>query len=384
MYSSTPTGKASKGSVKVISSNNRLQLRFRFGAKRHYVSIGLSDTPTNRKLAEMKAREMELDMLSGHFDESLAKYKAGPSLSIDSPDITPVLTPKLSALWQQYVAAREKGKSPATIRMYGWVANHLDRCPHKHPEESQLIFDWMNGHVPADSTKRLMMHMSSCCRWARKAGLLDLADPFDGMQAEVKLKKAGTEEEEINPFTRDERNQIIAAFKANRYYSYYTPLMQFLFLTGCRPSEALALYWKHIGKSMITFEQALIYDGRGLVLKEGLKTQKARKFPINAQLQTLLEGIKPDGVKPNDLVFPSPKGKYIDWGNFTTRGWAAVLATLPDIEYRNPYQTRHTFCSLCREADIPSIQIAKWVGNSAEMIDRVYAKPTDHIQVPEL
>jgi hypothetical protein len=36
----------------------------------------------------MKAREMELDMLSGHFDESLAKYKAGPSLSTDSPDIT--------------------------------------------------------------------------------------------------------------------------------------------------------------------------------------------------------------------------------------------------------------------------------------------------------
>jgi integrase len=88
MYSSTPTGKASKGSVQVISSHDRLQLRFRFGAKRHYVSIGLSDTPTNRKLAEMKAREIELDMLSGHFDESLAKYKAGPSLSTDSPDIT--------------------------------------------------------------------------------------------------------------------------------------------------------------------------------------------------------------------------------------------------------------------------------------------------------
>jgi len=44
-----------------------------------------------------------------------------------------------------------------------------------------------------------MMHLSSCCRWARKAGLLDLADPFDRMQAQVKLKKAGTEEEEINP-----------------------------------------------------------------------------------------------------------------------------------------------------------------------------------------
>ncbi|WP_228040254.1 site-specific integrase [Nodosilinea sp. LEGE 07088] len=211
-----------------------------------------------------------------------------------------------------------------------------------------------------------------------------MADPFDGMQAQVKLKKAGTEEEDINPFTREERNRIIAAFETNPDYYYYAPLIKFLFFTGCRLSEALALYWKHIGKSIITFEQALIYDGRGLVLKDELKTQKARKFPVNAQLQELLDANRPEGAKPKDLVFPGPKGKYIDWGNFTTRGWQSVLASLPDIEYRNPYQTRHTFCSLCREADIPSIQIAKWVGDSAQMIDRVYAKPTDHIQVPEL
>nr|WP_277874291.1 site-specific integrase [Nodosilinea sp. FACHB-131] len=204
------------------------------------------------------------------------------------------------------------------------------------------------------------------------------------MSADVKVKKAGTEEEEINPFTRDERDQIIAAFKANRYYGYYAPLMQFLFFTGCRPSEAIALQWKHIGAKVITFRQAVIYDGRRLVLKEGLKTQKLRKFPVNAQLTELLESIKPASADPEALVFPSRESKFIDWHNFANRAWAKVMASLLDIEYCNPYQTRHTFCSLCREADISSIQIAKWVGNSAQMIDRVYAKPTDHIQVPEL
>jgi integrase len=92
----------------------------------------------------------------------------------------------------------------------------------------------------------------------------------------------------------------------------------------------------------------------------------------------------PTALTPEALVFPSPQHRFIDWHNFTARAWAKVLGQLPDIEYRNPYQTRHTSCSLCREADISSIQIAKWVGNSAQMIDRVYAKPTDHIQVPEL
>ncbi|MFM7450372.1 MAG: Arm DNA-binding domain-containing protein [Leptolyngbyaceae cyanobacterium] len=51
MYSKTPTGKATKGSVQIIVSNGRLQLRFRFAGKRHYISLGFSDTPEYRELA---------------------------------------------------------------------------------------------------------------------------------------------------------------------------------------------------------------------------------------------------------------------------------------------------------------------------------------------
>jgi integrase len=252
MYSKTPTGKASKGSVSIINSNGRLQLRFRHGGTRHYISLGVPDSPEGRKLAEMKAREIELDILSGNFDSTTAKYKPQTSLSVASPDITPKATPKLSTLWQQYVDARKKGKSPATIRMYGWVANHLDRCPHKHVSDSQAIFDWFSSNVPADSAKRIMMHLGACCRWAKKSDILG-SNPFDGMSADIKVQKTGSEEEEINPFTREERGRIIEAFKTNRYYKYYTPLMEFLFFTGCRPSEAVALQWKHIGFKEITF-----------------------------------------------------------------------------------------------------------------------------------
>ncbi len=384
MYSKTLTGKAAKGSVQILVSNGRLQLRFRFAGKRHYVSLGFTDAPENRKLAEMKAREIELDILSGHFDQTLTKYKPQSALSVEALDITPKVTPSLPELWNRYTEARQSGKSPATIRMYGWVSNHLERCPHKLPTEAQAIFDWLNANVPAGSARRVLMHLSACCKWGKKADLLDMANPFEGMPAEVKVKKAGTEEDEVNPFTREERDRIIEAFKANGYYGRYAPLVEFLFLTGCRPSEALALQWKHINSKVITFSQAVIYDGKRLVLKEGLKTQKFRKFPINAQLAELLEAVKLEAKNPEALIFPSPDGTFIDWHNFTNRAWKTILKSWPDIEYRNPYQTRHTFCSLCREADIASIQIAKWVGNSPQMIDRVYAKPTDHIQVPTL
>ncbi|WP_144054269.1 Arm DNA-binding domain-containing protein [Pleurocapsa sp. PCC 7319] len=44
MQSKTYPHKSAKGSVVVFISHNRLQLRFRFGGKRRYISLGLSDT----------------------------------------------------------------------------------------------------------------------------------------------------------------------------------------------------------------------------------------------------------------------------------------------------------------------------------------------------
>lgn len=55
MQAKTHTQKSAKGSVVILNSHDRLQLRFRFGRKRGYLSLGLTDTPINRKFAELKA-----------------------------------------------------------------------------------------------------------------------------------------------------------------------------------------------------------------------------------------------------------------------------------------------------------------------------------------
>ncbi|MHC5733192.1 MAG: Arm DNA-binding domain-containing protein, partial [Nostoc sp.] len=75
MFSKTPTGRASKGSVSILNSNDRLQLRFRYRGKRYYISTGLADTPNNRKLAELKASEIEKDILCERLDLTLEKYQ---------------------------------------------------------------------------------------------------------------------------------------------------------------------------------------------------------------------------------------------------------------------------------------------------------------------
>ncbi|MEO1389830.1 MAG: DUF3596 domain-containing protein [Cyanobacteria bacterium J06634_6] len=51
--------KAKAGTVQLKNSKNRLQLAFTHRGKRHYISLGVSSTPLNRKLAQDKAFEIE-------------------------------------------------------------------------------------------------------------------------------------------------------------------------------------------------------------------------------------------------------------------------------------------------------------------------------------
>ena len=43
--------------------------------QRYYLSLGVPDTAINRKAAEQKARQIELDFVSGNFDPTLDKYR---------------------------------------------------------------------------------------------------------------------------------------------------------------------------------------------------------------------------------------------------------------------------------------------------------------------
>ncbi|MGA9382877.1 MAG: hypothetical protein WBV73_29300, partial [Phormidium sp.] len=133
-------------------------------------------------------------------------------------------------------------------------------------------------------------------------------------------------------------------------------------------------------------------------IRKGTKTHKSRKFPINAQLKALLQSIQSQDCLAETLVFPSPTGKEIDGHNFLNRAWKGYKNRhgkfIPGIvtrlvnegkveRYRCVYNTRHTFITMALEANVSVTQVAKWVGNSPEIILKHYAGTLKHIQVPE-
>lgn len=266
---------------------------------------------------------------------------------------------------------------------YRAYSSYLERLPTHDLDRANDIRDRVLQTIPVNSAKRFIVALNSCCQWAVKSGLI-VENPFYGMAGEIKLPKSEKAEDDINPFSLAERDKIVQAFRCDRYYKFYAPLVEFLFNTGARPSEAIALQWKHVTSDLkfINFEQAVTVSEKGLAVKQGLKTQEKRQFPCNAKVQAILSSIKSDNAKPDDLLFPSPEGKYIDFHNFRNRAWKTVLAGL-DITYRKPYQTRHTFITLALENGLDAKDVARLVGNSPEVIYRHYVGNRRELFVPE-
>jgi integrase len=161
--------KASKGSVQIKTSNGRLQLVFSHAGKRHYLSLGFSDTPTHRKLAEAKARQLELDILSGHFDHTLERYKPQVVLSVATPDITPQITPQitpkvsLAELWEGFVEYKRPQCSENTMYyVYQHFTTYLEKLPTHDLGEAGQIRDFAVQTFPLESCKRFIVRLNAC------------------------------------------------------------------------------------------------------------------------------------------------------------------------------------------------------------------------------
>jgi integrase len=278
----------------------------------------------------------------------------------------------LGELWEQYTAYKAQHLAATTIKKdFGVVQRYIGKTCGDLNQAKKIRTQLLEA-TTSRSAKKTLMQINACCIWAVDFGLIEY-NPFEKLKIKARKPTA-----DIQPFTEEEREQIIAAFKEKE--EFYAPLIEFLFLTGCRPSEAVALRWGHIDAALtrITFCEARVYG-----ITKGTKTNKSRIFPINPKLRSLLTSIKPRRTSGDDLVFPSKTGLTIDEHNLVRRQWNCTLEIL-GITRRPLYNCRHTFISNCLGKGIQVQQVAAWVGNSARTIWEHYAGITFHQEVPDI
>jgi integrase len=274
------------------------------------------------------------------------------------------------------------------IRDYSKIEKRIRKFPKPYLEDAIAIQAHLLTEFAAETAKRTLKQLSACCNWAMRKKLIS-ENPFKELAQEVKTKKASKVSRK--PFSKECVAAIIAAFEYNTYcskyspipHSYYAPYVKFLFHTGCRPKEAIALKWKHVEKNQIYICEAVATDVR---IRKTTKTDTPRYFPINEELRAVFDAVRPENLDPNALVFPARGGKEIDTHNFLNRVWRPVMEKLVEAgkvkEYLPQYNCRHTFITLCLESGIISRRVADWCGTSVAVIEEHYAGAIAHIQVP--
>jgi integrase len=213
------------------------------------------------------------------------------------PDNNPHFSLSLGELWEKYTLHKAEHLAATTIKKdFGVVRRYINKtCGDLN--QAQKIRAQLLEATKSRSAKKTLMQINACCTWAFDYGLIGY-NPFEKLKIKARKPTAN-----IQPFTEEERERIVKAFREKE--SFYAPLIEFLFLTGCRPSEAIALRWRHIDADLtqITFCEARVYG-----IAQGTKTNKSRIFPINPKLRSLLSAIKPRTTRGDDLVFPSKTG----------------------------------------------------------------------------
>lgn len=349
-----------------------------------YISTGLADTTENHRKAQIAAWGIEADIKSDKLADTYQSY-----LDHFKPKAVPIAAPPkpqpitLTALWVKYCDYKKPQLAATTYKVdycKKW-ANHIAALP-QSLEDAVSIRDNLIAQVSIDTTKRLLVLLSACCTWAVRSGLIT-SNPFLGMSAEIEKPKVARN---IDPFSTSERNSILKAFKEHPTHQHYYGFVRFLFLTGCRTGEAIALQWRHIAPDLSSITFAESYSSK-LKIRKCTKTGTSRKFPVNADLRELLATIKPINAEPTALVFTSQTGLPIDSSRFTNQVWRGCVAgkktyrgILPNlilngavVAYRCPYTTRHTFITMMLDAGLTCSQVAKLVGNSPEIVLKHYA-----------
>jgi integrase len=354
--------------MKVTIESHRGNLRLRCNdGERRCITLGVPDSPVGRSLAEIKKNEIELDFQTGHYDRTHLKYRSR-TLGKNATEIT------AAQLFDRFAAnqLKQKGLAKRSIEtrykpIVQMLKKHLDKPAHQIGKREAEAFAVIAGKTLAGRTaKERVWLLHSAWEWARGKYQIATTNPWQDIAARFQI----TPKQSVKPFTIKELKAILAAFASHSSYSHYSDFVSFMANTGCRFGEATGLYWKHLGDGHKT---AWIGESVSRGVRRSTKTGKARTILLSPTVQATLaarfERLQP---KPDDLVFPAPRGGAINDQNFRPRAWKQILESC-SIEYRRPYALRHSAISHALASGVNPIALAEQTGHDKRVLLDTYA-----------
>lgn len=377
------------GYINIELNSKRLRIRCR---KQHYQINKTMYPATDEGLEACLAtcKMIEADIYRDCFDPTLVKY------GLAKAKIDPVEKPEsfnLKDVWEAYKSLKSD-KTPQKTKhdIWRYVDRWLKDCPSECLEikNADKFLTYLRSKYSDGTLSPRLKTMKAAFNLCIKLDKVTAKNPFPVFLESLTLPR----KKQVSAFSLSEVKTIIETFRTGRFdhpmsvYSsaMYADLVEFRFLTGCRPSEAFALTWTDIkqanGKQYIAFNKR--YSGGELV--EGTKNGvQERLFPCNEQLTKLLFNMP---RRHETLIFPSAKGKLLDNGNFTNRMWRPIVMKLVELgevkEYLPFYDQRHTFGTyVLQNSNYDLKTISTIMGNSPQTLMKHYIAANEDVELPE-
>ena len=385
MYLDSENNKAKIGRVNVDFNLNKYRLRWTYPqGKRNQIRL-VCDWEEAIRVAKIINRDIELNDVDLTYARYSAKYAQSVQIAAKKPN--------LKELWKSYTDL-SKDRVAATTKKKHWTQyerHYLGRTPAKLLEIDKAE-EFITHLLTRYSTGSVVTIFSNCLmpsvNLAVKTGKLD-RNPYAAIPLAKKPKR------KVEAYEPHEVKAIVGAFYSDRYvkvcsvypHSYYAPMIDFISLVGCRPSECHALTWDDIKQKndrlYIRFNKAY---SQGILLPH-TKTHETRLFPVNQQLKALINSMAKIKNEYN-LIFPSVSLGYVNQKTFNRRYWKIVIQGLIDDgildKALRSYSLRHSFITWLIREGFDIATVARLSGNSTEMICKHYLASKEQFEVPEL
>ncbi|MFT6916298.1 MAG: integrase [Motiliproteus sp.] len=196
-----------------------------------------------------------------------------------------------------------------------------------------VIRDWMAQQtISAKRINNILVPLRQTYKEAFEDELIE-KDPLQRVR-NLKVSKR-----EPKPFNSQEIRKILAQLEGPS-----RNLIEFAFGSGLRTSELIALKWDDVD-----IDAGVVHVREAEVLGQEKTTKTVSGMRTVELMQQAIEALKDQkahGYRGSNHVFFDPKsGKaWKDNHIIRNRIWTPALKKA-GVEYRNPYQTRHTFAS---------------------------------------
>ena len=327
--------------ITMFNRNGKLYLQFYVDGKLKQKSTRLKDTPANRKLVQQEVIPKLYLMLK---NGELSKQK-----------------PKEFDFYAS-IYLRQKENLKTYKELYNIITNQFYKVFGKNTNIAEIkkahIKEWVDKKLIDTSPKRVKRLLQIL------AAIFDIAIEYEHIEknpaANLKLPKH-IPIREMQPFTPKEVKLLL-----DNAEGWFKNMLAFLFYTGVRTGEMLALTWSDVDFNNMTIR--VNKSKRHGVLSTPKTKTAIRKVPIFTPLlpylEEQLEFCKNSNPKTLNVFF-NPRTKKEFFGvKHIHSDWKKLLEKV-NIPYRVIYNTRHTFAINMIRAGVNIADVSQMLGHKS-------------------